>query len=256
MVVEIHAKLKDAPDDPALHHRLAAAHVEHGDWKEALVELERVRRLAPDVYHLGYLSGRALAAGGMLDAALAELDDFLATKPTDQPALCERARVMLNVGRVEEALSDYRNALRQGAAPELYVETAQAFRKHGRVEEAAEIANRGAQETTQDPEVLSCAVDCAVAAGRVDEAVAHAETLRKAWPRPEPWMQRKAEILAAAGRSMEARVAWQELHDHIMALPNLDRAQPFLAVMLEHSRAALGMAAPAAVVAPPAPSSR
>ncbi|WP_449067933.1 tetratricopeptide repeat protein [Prosthecobacter sp.] len=254
IVIEIHAKLKDAPNDPALRHRLAAAHVEHGDWKEALVELERLRRLAPKACHLGYLSGRALATGGMLEAARVELDEFLSAEPAHQAALGERARVLLKLGQVKAGLADYRAALRQPAAPDLYVEAALAFRQHGHLNEASDIANRAVVETRQDPEVLSCAVDCALAAGRVDQAVAHTDLLRKAWPRPEPWMQRKAEILAAAGRDNEARTAWQELHDHIMRLPNLDRAQPFLVEMLGRTRHALGMTSPAAVVAPPAAS--
>jgi hypothetical protein len=65
-------------------------------------------------------------------------------------------------------------------------------------------------------------------------------------------MQRKAELLAEAGRATEARDAWRVLHDHLLALPNLERAQPFLVETLATCRRALGIEAPVGVVAPPA----
>jgi len=42
------------------------------------------------------------------------------------------------------------------------------------------------------------------------------------------------------------------LRDHSLAMPNLERGTPLLAQLLSQSRRALGEAAPAPVVAPPA----
>jgi tetratricopeptide (TPR) repeat protein len=252
VVLEIAEKLKTAPDDAALRFRLAGAHAEHGEWKSALVEVEHVRRLAPDEFQTGFVSGKALAAGGFQDAALADLSGFLRQQPAHADALVERARVLLKLGRADDAFADYRVALEESAAAELFVEAVEALRLHLRLEESLVVAEAGVRRTRGDPAVLICAVDSAIAVRKIDEAVSYLDDLCKVWPRPEPWMKKKAEALAAFGRAQEARLAWRTLHDHIMALPNLDRAQPFLASLLDDSRKALGIIVPAAVVAPPA----
>ncbi len=252
VVVGLSAKLAKNPNDAGLRFQLATAHAGHDEWDLCLAEVARVEALAPGKYRTGYLTGKSLAGKGQFGPALADLDGFLAAEPKHVGARVERARTLLKLKRNDDAFADYSAALKRSSDPELYVEAIDALRRNGRAEEAHGLAETGARKTRQDPAVLVIAVDCATDLGRTDEALAHLERLRRVWPRPEPWMQRKAELLAKAGRKEEALAAWRELHDHLMALPNLERAQPFLAKPLAACRRALGLSGAPAVAAPPA----
>lgn len=252
VVAALNAKLAKNPDDANLRFQLATAHAGHGEWDPCLAEVARVEALAPGKYRTGYLTGKSLAGKGLLEPALADLDGFLAVEPKHVGARIERARALLKLGRSDEAFADYSAALKRSADPELYVEAVEALRRLGRAEEAHTLAEAGVKKTRHDPAVLVCAVDCATDLGRIDEALSHLERLRVVWPRPEPWMRRKAELLAEAGRKEESLAAWQDLYRHLMALPNLERAQPFLAEPLAACRRALGLSGSPAVAAPPA----
>ena len=221
VIAELNAKLASNPDDADLRFRLATAHVEHGEWQTCLVEVARIKELAPGKFQTGYLTGKALAGEGKLDPALDDLNAFLAVEPGNQSALVERARVHLKLGQVAMGCEDYTAALAKPAGAELYVEAIEALRRNDRDADALALAEIGAKKTRRDPAVLLCTLECAV-------------------------------FLDAADRKEEARSAWRELHDHLLALPNLDRARPFLAEPLAASRRALGLATPATVVAPPA----
>ncbi len=165
---------------------------------------------------------------------------------------CGAGRIRLKQGHVKEGIEDYRAALRSSAKPELYVETCEALRRNGMAREALAVVDEGVVRCGADPAILVCAVECAGELGEVDAGIAYLDRLQRVWPRPEPWMQRKAEFLAQAGRNEEATAAWRSLHDHLLALPNLERSQPLLADTLAACRRALGIETPPAVVAPPA----
>lgn len=253
VVAGLNAKLAVTPGDADLRFQLASAHVEHGEWQACLDEVAKVEALSGGAIRTTYLSGKALAGEGKLVPALSALDAFLDAEPGHQLALIERARVRMKLGQVEAGIADYSAAFANPAPAEVHVEAVEALRRNGRNKEAFDLAEAAVKETGGDPAALLCAIDCAASLGRTDEAVGHLEELMEKWPRPEPWMQRKAEILAEAGRRAEAKAAWRDLHDHLLALPNLERAQPFLAGPLAACRTALGFPETAPVVAAPAP---
>lgn len=253
VVSDLQERLLAMPDDILLRLQLATAHVEHGEWQACLEEVSKIEALAPGLHPTGSLSGRALAGLERFEEAVPLLDAHLAAHPGDPVALVARARVRLKQGRFEAGIEDYRAALLSPAKPELYVETCEALRRNGNTREALAVAREGVARCNGDPAILVCAVECADELGEVDAAITLLDRLQQVWPRPEPWMQRKAELLAKAGRREESAAAWRALHDHLIALPNLERSQPFLAEILAACRRSLGIAAPPAVVAPPAP---
>lgn len=255
VVAEIARALESAPDDAELRFRLACAHVEHGEWEQALVELERVERLRPGGFPTAYIQGRALADGGHWAAARVALAEFLQSQPGHAGALAQRGRVLAALGLKDEAARDYESALAATDAPELawYAEAAGLLSALDRRRDAARLLRQGLARLPDDPELLSASLDAELAAGNADEALACVDRLQRNAPRPEPWMARRAAVLLQAGRKTEARAAWQALHDHLMALPNLERGTPLLGGLLTEARQALGTAAPAAVFAPPVP---
>jgi tetratricopeptide (TPR) repeat protein len=240
------------PDNFEYRLRLAEAHVDHGEWEASLHEIDKIRRLAGGRYETRLFSGKALAAAGLLEESLRELNGFLESNPGDQSALVERARVGLRLGRNEEGCADYLAAIASPAKVEIYVEASEALRRLGRLVEALRCAEAGEDIGEGDPSALLCVLECAKELGRVETVVGTLDRLRRVWPRPEIWMQQKAEYLAEKGRAQESRAAWSELYDHLMLLPNLERAQPSLAGSLEDCRRALSLPVPTPVIAPPA----
>ena len=249
VVIEVTRALEQNPDDASLHFKLACAHQEHGEWKAALVECERVRRLAADGFDTEFIEGRALASGGHFEAAKGLLDGFLAKQPRHAGAHAERGRVLMKLQMPAEAEKDFEAALslEKQAPVDWWLEAAQAGK-------AVDVLRRALSRIGDDPQLLNASLAAELKAGNFHEAIQRVDALQKIAPRREPWMARRAELLQAAGRHEEARAAWTALRSHLLSLPNLERGTPLLAGVLAQTEKALGLAAPAAVVAPPAPS--
>jgi tetratricopeptide (TPR) repeat protein len=253
VVRKLTTQIKAEPQNTEHRYRLAAAHVEHDEWKLALAECDRIEKIAPGKHQLGYFRGRSLATAGRWQEALAPLDAFLASAPSHEDALIWRARVHLQLNDPAKSAADYRQALKTSRNPESHVEFAKALVKQNLADEAVAVLQNGLKLNADDPALLECMVHTATAAKDTDAALAATERLIKTWPRPEPWMLRRAKVLAAANRSDDALAAWNALALHVKSLPNLDRAQPFLKEIEAETNAALGIKAPTPVIAPPAP---
>jgi Flp pilus assembly protein TadD len=251
VVEELMTKIEVAPEDASLRFKLACAHQEHGEWKQALIECRQTRRLskAKEAYEVGFIEGMALADAGLIEAAKDVLDAFLADNQAHAAAHAQRGKVLLKLGQPAEASKALETALQlnPNAPSAWWLEAAQAGN-------AVEVLRKALQAHADDPELLTASLDAESKAGNADEALRCVEALQRIAPRPEPWMARRAEVLQAAGRMNEAREAWAALHRHLMTLPNLERGTPLLAGVLAQTQQALGIAAPAVVAAPPAPS--
>lgn len=246
--------LEASPNDDSLHFQLAAAHVDHGDWAACLAEVERVERLAPGKHPTRFLEGRAFCTGGDYQMALYALDDVLGSQPNHAPALAERGKVHLKLRDPEKALRDYQAAFKDKTAAQRqwYLDAASGFVALGMPETGVDLFEQGLRQAGADPDFLVQQLEAAISAQNYDVALRNADLLKNFWPRPEPWMARRAQILSQAGRANEARAAWAALHDHLMALPNLDRGLPLLIPILAEVRQALGLSVPEPVIAPPA----
>jgi tetratricopeptide (TPR) repeat protein len=253
LVTELERALLASPDDAALHYKLARAHQENGEWTLTMAEVERVNRLAPGKYETGYLQGQALATGGHWLASKSVLDEFLKSHAEHAGALVQRARVLLRLEKPQEALADFRTALTltQQATEELYLEAAATLEKCGALEEAVLTLRRGIDQHGSHPGLLVPSLELELKAKHYDEALARVEAMQKTAPRPEPWMARKAQVLTEAGRTDEARTAWSALQIHLLALPNLERGNPQMSVLLAESQKALGLVVSVPVMAPP-----
>ena len=229
------------PDNAELYIKRSALHLEHGDWKTALVDLERALRHGACESDLGYLKGRALSAGGMHEAAIEELDRYIADHTEVNMARLERARVLGKLGRHEASLEDYRSFLKgtMRMEPEFVIETAEAMAAQGLHDEAMRVLAEGITRIGNVPQLVLKALEFELAAGRFDAALERVEAIQKLMPRPEPWMAKRAAILTQAGRADAAKAAWTALRDHLLALPNLERGSHAMSRLLEEAQQAL-----------------
>lgn len=240
-------------ENTQLRYQLTSAHVEHDEWKLALAECDRIEKIAPGKHQLGYFRGRSLATAERWEEALAPLDEFIKSDPSNQEALVWRARVHLQLKDPEKATADYRKALEASRNPEYHTEFAKALAKQGLADQAVTALQHALKLNPDDPALLECMVECATTAKDSPAGLAAIDRLIQTWPRPEPWMLRRAKLLAAADQKDEALAAWNALALHLKSLSNFDRAQPFLVEIEAETNAALGIKVPTPVIAPPAP---
>lgn len=240
-LAQLAVALEKSPNDPALHFELADVNGQHGDWQMALLNLDRVEELAPGKFPTSLLRGQAWLTGGQPGKAKTALDALLAGQPEHARGRLLRARAAQRLGDAAGSLADYREALRRTPAPDpdLLQETAGALAAGGFPEEAVRVLAAGMEKLGPIPSLVLRAMEVEIATGNFDAALARVEALRKSAPRPEPWMARRASVLAQAGRIEESRAAWQALVTHLEALPNLERGSHAMSKLAEDARHAL-----------------
>lgn len=245
--------LENQPGDPALFFRQAELLVAHDEPEAALRSIIEVEARAPELYPTAVLRARIALASGQPEQVGALLAERLAAQPDDWTARLVRARAHAALGRRDEACADYRLIWRHNAAAacDLVQEVADALAPAAPAEAIA-VLDTGLQRHGPVPSLLLRALALDLTSARYDSALQRVQALRGLSPRPEPWMVRRAEILAQAGRTAEARAAWQALAAHLDALPNLERGSPTMSEYAARARAALA-APPPFSASPPHP---
>lgn len=235
------AALERTPDNAGLLVEQADLLVEHGDHAVAWASLERAEKLATEGLPIERVRARLLLEEGRIAEAVAQLDNAVRRSPDDVLALTLRARAHQAMGRREASLADYRLACAASnrLAGDLAIEAADAFVAAGQPEEADGVLKKSLRTAGKVPSILVRLIDIEVSLGRPAAAVEWAEVMKRQAPRPEPWMARRAELLALAGKTQEARAAWIELRDHLAGLPSLERGSPALRPLVERVAKAL-----------------
>ncbi len=240
----VNEQLEASPNDGGLWYQRGWISFLHGDWQLSLTDLERAERLAPGRYPFDFVRGQALAAGQQFEAAKTVLDDFIKANPNHGPATAMRARVLEKMGLHEASLADFRAALHKKPEPEpdLYQEAAEALAARELDDQAVQVLQNGIERLGNIPSLVLKALDMEIRTHRFDAALLRVDAMQKAAPRPEPWMAKRASLLAQAGRTTESVTAWKALRDHIASLPNLQRgsnAMSQLTIEAEQALAAL-----------------
>lgn len=237
----VNEQLAQHPDAPELLFKRAWVNYLHGDWQSSLVDLERTDRIAPGEWPTDFMRGQALMAAGRLEAAKAALDAFLEEQPRHGEGLLARGRVLWKMERSEAALTDLRAALECTAHPEpdLFIEVAEALKEQRLLDEAAQVLADGVKKLGNSPGLVLKALDLELATGRFDAALTRIDAMQKLSPRPEPWMARRASVLAQAGRVEASRAAWITLRDHLATLPNLERGSHAMSLLARQTMEAL-----------------
>ena len=240
-IAELTEDLVKSPGDASLHFQLAEANCQHEDWPAALLALARAEELAPGKFPSDLIRGRVALGTGEPADAKKSFDHFLAGHPGNPQVLVLRARALAQLGKDEACLADYRAALAASKNPEpdLFQEAAEALVFRGRDEEAMRVLGDGIAKLGPVPSLVLKALGLELAAGQFDSALLRVDVMRISAPRPEPWMAKRAAILEQAGRSDDARAAWQALAAHLAALPNLQRGSHSMSTLAEQAQQAL-----------------
>jgi tetratricopeptide (TPR) repeat protein len=233
--------IQQNPSDPVLRFELANLHGQHGDLALALKDLDKIDELAPGKYPTDLLRGQAYLVARDFPKARQAFDRQIGSHPEMARAWLLRARAERELGQREASLADYREALKRTTSPEpdLIEEVAGALAADGKKEEAAQVLAGGIEKLGKIPSLVLRAVDLEIEAKNFDAALLRLEQARKDAPRPEPWMARKAAVLAQAGRMEESRAAWKALLEHLESLPEQERSSRAMSALTQEARDAL-----------------
>jgi tetratricopeptide (TPR) repeat protein len=240
-IAHLTAEAEKNPSDPLLHLELANLHREHGDLQLALKNLDRVDALAPGKYSTNLLRGQAWLEAGKFAQAKEALDRELVSHPENARAWLLRARAEQKLGQDAASLTDYREALKRTATPDpdLVQEVANALATHHCEKEAGQVLALGIERLGKIPSLVLRALDLEIAMKDFDAALRRLEEAQRDAPRPEPWMARRAAVLAQAGRIEESRAAWKALAKHLDSLPEQERTSNAMSKLTEETRQAL-----------------
>jgi tetratricopeptide (TPR) repeat protein len=233
--------LEQDAENGQLHYELARLFSQHEDWTLALAFADSADECQPREWRTDLIRGEAMLGAGRTAEAKRALDRFLAYHPANARAHLLRARVLMKMHAGESALAEYRAATLEceDSVADHAREAAAAFVGAAQPNEAIKILRAAIERFGPEPALLADALSLEAETGAWSAALSRIAALQTGAPRPEPWMERRAELLTRAGRLVDARQAWTSLLAYIDALPNLQRGLPSVAEIHERARAAL-----------------
>jgi len=236
----VNGQIAAAPENPQLHLQRANLLREHEEWESALGACERAAALDPGL-EVDPLRARILIESGKPGDALPLLDGLLQRHPEDGESRVWRARTHAQLGQHAAAVEDFRAAVAGSAAPQpdLVQEAAEALAAHGESAEAVALLDAGMAKLGVVPALMLRAIELEVAAGDFPAALRRIDRMQPTSPRPEPWMAKRAAVLAMAGRSAESQAAWKDLILHLSALPEAERGSNAMSRLREQAEQAL-----------------
>ena len=236
-IVRITAEIRTSPK-PGLFFQRGRLRLENGNAMAALADLARSE---PGAFETEPLRAEAFMRLGKFPAALRILNRFLERNPAASRCLVMRARTLIQLGDPAAAIRDYQKALAltPNADPDLVLEITTILAKQNRVNESLEILDQAIARLGLLPSLIIPAVELEAANKNWNGALRRIDAMRTSTSRPEPWMARRASILARAGRTAEARTAWKNLLDHIACLPPEMRQSHAMSLRAREARDAL-----------------
>ena len=244
-IEDLSARIDDAPADANLYLRRGELHRIHRDWAKAESDYLTSLRLDPQLAIVHYCLGRLKLDSGKPAEALEFLDRYLKQRPADPEGLAARARVRAALGEHVAAAKDFTGAIENapnGAPrPEYFLERARSLEAAGpsHLEDALSGLDEGVEQLGDVITLKLYAVELELARDNHEGALKRLDQISSQSVRQEPWLVRKATILEAAGRTEEAREAYQQTLTSIDSLPASRRTNKAVTRLEDEAREAL-----------------
>ena len=239
-ISQITEELRESPS-AGLFFKRGRLHFEHGEAEAALADFSEVDRLAPGTFETDVPRAEALMLLEKYSSALDVLNLCLDRDPSASQCLVLRARVFGRLREPDSAIHDYCKALSLVSQPEpdLLLEVSAALAENKQKTAALEIIDQGIARLGLLPSFVNAAIEIDFGNVNIEGALRRIDVAQAAAPRPEPWMARRASILARASRIVESQAAWHSLLDHISTLPSAERTSHAMCCRVREARDAL-----------------
>ena len=213
-------RLEQAPA-AELYLQRGELHRAHHDYPAALADYDRAEARDAKLDAVLLARGRALLEAGRYQEAEKALDRFIKRQPGHAASYLHRARAGMALKRFAQAAADYERSIELSAtpSPDLYLERADALKAGGKREEALRCLEQGLAKLGPLVTLETAALEIEVELKRHDAALVRVDRLMTGAPRKELWQERKAAILAEAGRREDARQMYEQALASIAALP-------------------------------------
>ena len=210
------------PGNAGLYLRRGELHRYCREVPAALADYARARRLDPGLAAVDLGAGRALLEAKRPAEAKRFLDRFVRARPDDSEGRLELARVLVKLRSTNPADDEYARAIALASrpSPDTYFERARFLRAAGRLPAAIRALDDGITRLGPLVSLEELAIDLELSRKNYDGALARLDrTFATPNGRQETLFARRGEILAAAGRPVEARETFRQAQRSIEGLP-------------------------------------
>ena len=210
------------PDNARLYLRRGELHRLDRELPAALADYSRARRLDPGLAAVDLGAGRAFLEANRPGEAKSSLERFVRARPHDAEGRLELARALVGLGSRSAADAHYARAiaLAPDLRPDVYFERAKSLRAAGRLSAAIQALDEGIARLGPLASLEELALEVELARKNYDGALARLDRIFPPTARQETRLARRGEILAAAGRRIEARETFRRAQRSIEALPS------------------------------------
>jgi Flp pilus assembly protein TadD len=104
-------KLDSWDSDPEFHYRSAKRYVERGEYRDALLQINKALTLNKNFWPARFLGAYVFQLEGRFPESIARYRDYLQHKPDDQQAHVNLGAVLRHEGKFDEAEDEYRKAI-------------------------------------------------------------------------------------------------------------------------------------------------
>lgn len=224
-IADLDERIAATPTDATLYLRRGELYRIHRDWKQAESDYGHALKLDPDLVIVQQCIGRMMLEADRAAEAIKPLETYLAERSRDTKTLALLSRAYLKLGKNLEAAQSYTRTLASVTdgkpRPEYYLERARALVAAGtkHIDQALAGLDEGLKALNHPVTLQLYAIELEIDHLRYDSALGRLDQIASRSVRKETWLIRRGEILERAGRPAQARQAYQQALDAIVALP-------------------------------------
>jgi tetratricopeptide (TPR) repeat protein len=242
LIDQVTVRMAADPSNVSLVIRRAELHRLHHAFEAADADYARALSMAPNDPEPQWMRARSRLEGGRPEAALAELDAFIAAHPGHGSALLTRARTNARLERYQEAAADYAAAIAalREPEPDVIVEWIRAQKLAGIDHAVMKRAIDGViARLGSIPVVEEAAYELEIEMRDWDAALARLDRRARDAARQEQWLFRRGQLLKLAQRDAEAAVAFERCLAAIQGLPAGLGSNPAMTTLARNATAEL-----------------
>ena len=220
-IEELTEEIRHQPQSAVLYVRRGSLYVLDESWEQALADYESARQIDPSSPNIDFLRAKVLVELDENERAVVLLDAFLDDEPGHADGHLVRARANVALGRIDGGVEDYSRAIAlfERPAPRHYVERARSLVDAGRVDEAL----LGLRQAVADLGPLASLVELAVTEEekreRYEEALRWADQLSPTLRHSPRWRAIAGHLAERSGQAASAAHEFREGLAAIDALP-------------------------------------
>jgi len=240
-IAAMNERIAQEPRNASLYLKRGELHRLHGEWELAARDYDAAQDLDATLRGIELARGMMLFDSGHAADAIAPLRRYVAIEPRDVRGHAALARALRAAGKPQDAANEFALAVQQSPDfdPDLIVEHAAALVAANRRADALAMLDRTMQQHGALITLQLAAIDIDIKARAFDDALRRVDAATATAERKETWLARRGDILLAAGRSDDAKVAYQQSLETIAALPPERRSMPALRELEQRLRLTL-----------------